>query len=438
SSPARALSRSWLAAELEGQRALLVDDNPHAIDVLARMLESVGVEVDRASSGAAALEIVARSAPFTWIVVDWKMPGMDGVECARRLIEGRSGDQPSILLITAFGHDNVARAVADLGLDGILQKPVTLSSLYECLLQVRGAPPFKAAPGVRPIVRGGPPIDAGLQRRLAGARVLLAEDHPLNRELACELLSRAGVQVEVVDNGREAIDRLERDPDFDAVLMDCQMPVMDGYAATRALRADPRWQRLPIIAMTASAFADDRERALASGMNAHITKPLDVEVLLRTLGQWVDGARAARPTVAPDAPASTPVAPGEPALDTAAGLARCLGKTALYHRLLRGFREGEADFPARFSAALDEGRWPDALRIAHDLKGLSGTVGAHGLSESLQSLQTHLAENDVDAARAELPQIADELTRVLREIDATLLPEATPDDNPAADSRATG
>ena len=425
-SPARALSRTWLAAELEGRRALLVDDNPNAIDVLARMLESVGIEVERAASGAAALEIVARSAPFTWIVIDWKMPGMDGVECARRLLEGRSGDRPSILLVTAFGRDDAAHAVADLGLDGILQKPVTLSSLYECLLQVRGAPPYTAAPGVRPIVRGGPQIDAALQQRLAGARVLLAEDHPLNQELACELLRRAGMQVEVVDNGREAIERLQRDPDFDAVLMDCQMPVMDGYAATRALRADPRWQRLPIIAMTASAFADDRERALASGMNAHITKPLDVEVLLRTLGQWVDGAKGTRQDAAPDAPASTPVAPLEPALDTAAGLARCLGKRELYHRLLRGFREGEADFPARLAAALDELRWPDALRIAHDLKGLSGTIGTRVLNASLQSLQMHLAEHDADGARAELPQIADELARVLREIEATLLPGGPP------------
>ena len=427
-SPARALTRAWLSGELAGRRALLVDDNPSALDVLAKMLESIGIDVERAESGAAALEIVARSEPFTWVVVDWKMPGMDGVECARRIIEGRSGDAPSVLLITAFGRDDAARAVADLGIDGVLQKPVTLSSLYECLLQVRTAPPYAAAPGVRAIVRGGAQLDAALQQRLAGARVLLVEDHPLNRELACELLRREGMQVEVAENGREAIERLNRDADFDAVLMDCQMPVMDGYEATRALRADPRWQHLPIIAMTASAFADDRDRALASGMNAHITKPLDVEVLLRTIGQWVDGAKRPRPPTDPLAPASEPVAAPAPApapaLDTTEGLARCLGKRELYHRLLRGFREGESDFEPRLSAALKARRWPDAVRIAHDLKGLSGTIGARALNASLQSLQQHLAEHDADAAGAELPQVAAELVRVLREIDTALQPDA--------------
>ena len=428
----RALSRAWLAGELKDRRALLVDDNPAALDVLARMLEAIGIEVDRAASGEEALEKAARDG-YAWILLDWKMPGMDGIECARRLLASRVGSQPSIVLVSAFGRDDAARAGAGLALDGVLQKPVTLSHLYDCLLEVRAAP-HTASPGVRPIARRSVAFDDPLLRRLVGARVLLVEDHPLNQELACELLRRAGVEVAVADNGREALDRLEHDAAYDAVLMDCQMPVMDGYEATRTLRADPRWARLPVIAMTASAFADDRERAFASGMNGHITKPLDIEVMLRTLAESIGArpGRVARPGAAsPPAPPAPP-APSAPSvsvapdavLDRVDGLARCLGKTDLYRRLLLGFKGSQAGFEADILAALDAQRWDEALRITHDLKGLAGTIGAHALQASIRGLEEGLAAHDADAARAGLARVGPDLAATLAEIDATL--EAQP------------
>ena len=414
-SPARALSRAWLAGELKGRRALVVDDNAAALDVMARMLESIGIEVDRESSGQAAVERAAGGrGNYTWVLLDWKMPGMDGVECARRLLAQRAGDKPSIVLVTAFGREEASRASAGLPLAGVLQKPATLSSLYDCLLLARSTP-HTAAPGVRTIARRTALVDETLRKRLDGARVLLVEDHPLNQELASELLRRAGVQVELAGNGQQALDRLACEPPFDAVLMDCQMPVMDGYEATRLLRRDPRWRDLPVIAMTASAFADDRDRALASGMNAHITKPLDVEAMLRTLADWVGERRSAAPALA-DAAAG----PASTVLDTADGLARCMDKPELYQRLLQGFRASETGFADRLTAALAQGRTADAARFAHDLKGLAGTVGAHRLKLSAQALEVDIGAKQDDATRAALAQVTTDLAAVLDQIDARL------------------
>jgi CheY-like chemotaxis protein len=262
-----------------------------------------------------------------------------------------------------------------------------------------------------------PKVAQRVRERLAGARVLLVEDHPLNQELACELLRRAGMEVVLACNGREALDKLAAEGPFDGVLMDCQMPVMDGYTATQTLRADPANARLPVIAMTASALAEDRERALASGMNAHIAKPLNVAQMLSTMADWIV---TSRPRAAPAEPgAMTDWMPPEGAalIDTTDGLARCLGKSHLYRRVLQGFRDAHLDFTARLDEALMHGAWKDAHRRAHDLKGLAGTIGAHGLHAGAHALQAALAAEDEQAVARWRPQVTSELDSVLEEIE---------------------
>ena len=438
--------RAWTAAELRGKRALLVDDNAAALDVLAGMMQALGVVVERATSGPQALERIAlHPAAFTWILLDWKMPGMDGVACARLILSQHPSERPCILLVTAFARDDALRASAGLALAGVLQKPVTPSSLHDCLLQARAAvapqereqgqeraqtqalaPALAATHGTAAPRRMA--LAESVRARLNGARILLVEDHPLNRELARELLRRAGMQVVTADNGAEALEQLEASGPFDAVLMDCQMPVMDGYTATRQLRANAAWQRLPVIAMTASALAEDRDRALASGMNAHITKPIDVELMLRTMADWIDArpqtAQAPSPASAA-APSATAAAgpaslPSTTAIDTADGLHRCMGKLDLYQRVLRGFRDAERHFAVKMQEALSTARWDDALRAAHDLKGLAGTIGAHRLQQGAATLHKALAEGNAALARTELAQACNELDTVLREIDFLL------------------
>ncbi len=413
--------RAWTAAELRGKRALLVDDNTAALDVLGGMLEALGVVVDRATSGPQALQMIARHpAAFTWILLDWKMPGMDGVACARLILSQHPSERPCILLVTAFGRDDALRASAGLALAGVLQKPVTPSGLHDCLLKARAALP----PQAPPLARARMPLAEDARTRLNGARILVVEDHPLNRELACELLRRAGMEVVTADNGEEALQQLAQAGPFDGVLMDCQMPVMDGYTATRQLRANAAWQRLPVIAMTASALAEDRDRALASGMNAHITKPIDVELMLQTMADWIAPGPEGSTVPSADAPAvsGTAGAVGNAsAIDTADGLTRCMGKLDLYQRLLRGFRDAEESYAAAVHEALAAGRWDDALGRTHDLKGLAGTIGALRLQQLAATLHGSLVRRDLANAETALGRVCSELDTVLEEIE-TLLP----------------
>ena len=417
----RAPARAWMANELRGRRALLVDDNTAALDVLGSMLATLGVKVDRAQSGEQALTLIeAQPEAYTWFLIDWKMPGMDGVECARRILAKHPQLDPCILLVTGFARDDALRASAGLPLAGVLHKPVTPSSLHDCLVQARRPEP--APPVTTRRATATPPLSQAVRQRLAGARVLLAEDHPLNQQLACELLRRAGMEVVVAKDGREALAKLASDGPFDGVLMDCQMPVMDGYSATRELRTHPEWQQLPVIAMTASALAEDRDRALASGMNAHITKPIHIESMLRTMAQWI----AAPGTAPPPDDAASPEAGGAPAngaaIDTAAGLSFCMGNGELYRRLLEGFRTSEAGFVAELGGALAEQRWGDALRRSHDMKGLAGTIGAHGLLAAAQALHTALAARQTAPAQAEIERVGAELDGVVAQID-TIAPK---------------
>lgn len=194
------------------------------------------------------------------------------------------------------------------------------------------------------------------------------------------------------------------------------MPVMDGYTATERLRADPRWKALPVIAMTASALVEDRERALAAGMNAHITKPLNVELMLRTLAEWI-GPRTGNAATA--AVSSVPEALG-PTLDVDAGLAYCMGNDELYRRLLAGFRETKADFPASMRDAFASGAMALATRRAHDLKGLAGTIGARPLEAAAQTLHRLLARGETAAAAPQLEITIAELARVSQRIEEAL------------------
>ena len=276
----------------EGRRALIVDDHPDAREVLANMVSAMGLQAEVAASGEEALaRLDASRLPHDWLLVDWKMPGMDGLTLARRIQARPRQEHPCILLVTAFDRQAAIDAATDVSLAGVLTKPVTPSTLFNSLTEALGATrtttrPLQQRPA-ESIPMPMPPDTSGL----AGRHVLLVEDQPLNQELAMELLERAGVRVSLARDGLDALDalaRLEANGERpDGVLMDCQMPRMDGYSATQHIRQDARWRSLPIIAMTASALATDREQALAAGMNDHVPKPLDIEQMFKTLRRWL-------------------------------------------------------------------------------------------------------------------------------------------------------
>ncbi|MEP6873021.1 MAG: response regulator [Burkholderiales bacterium] len=305
---------------LRGTRALIVDDNACAREVLAEMASALGLKVDTAVDGLDALRKVeyadANDRPYDLLLLDWKMPGMDGIECARVLSqrEAHRHPTPPVLMLTAFSRGEVQQRLDErrVAVGALLSKPITPSTLFDACGAALG------------LVTRHPTRTARREEALHsdravlnGARVLLVEDNPINQELALDVLSRAGVVVSIACNGQEALDMLAMQR-FDGVLMDCQMPVMDGYAATRALRQRPELHDLPVIAMTANAMVGDRDKVLAAGMNDHIAKPIKFGELFATLARWVRPGMAA--VAGPvDLGNADPLA-NPPRIDTRAGL----------------------------------------------------------------------------------------------------------------------
>jgi signal transduction histidine kinase/DNA-binding response OmpR family regulator/HPt (histidine-containing phosphotransfer) domain-containing protein len=389
--PSQAMPRTALTSEqLTGLRVLVVDDNQSARTILSSMLEGMGLRVDCAESGAVALTALDRAieagANYGVIFMDMKMPAMDGLTCARQMRRDHPETMPPVIVITSLDRVTIDEALGEdkTVVQGTLTKPVTSSVVFEALSrQIGGAPARTRHAEHTQQLRQA-------MERLRGARVLLVEDNELNQELAIEFLLMAGMQCIVARDGQEALDILEQDDAFDGVLMDCQMPVMDGYTATRRIREHPAWARLPVLAMTANNMAGDREKALAAGMNDHIPKPLDMEQMFITLAQWI----APRPdTGAPAASAPPATLPGElpaslPGINLTAGLRGAAEKAPLFHKLLLRFRESQSQFEPTMRAAIGAGDWSEALRHAHTLKGLAGTIGARPLAEAAAALES--------------------------------------------------
>jgi len=381
-----------LTLEALSLRILVVDDNATAREILTQMLLAFGFAVESAASGREALDrlrVVDRLEPFDLVLMDWKMPEMDGIETIRRLCAQTEITQaPALIMVTAYGHEAAHQAAVELGVSGFLTKPVTSSNLLDAIMHAVGrrGGQFTRIPNRQ---EESSEAIAGLR----GAHVLLVEDNELNQELALELLVSNGLSVEIAANGREALERLAGESRFDGVLMDCQMPVMDGYSATRAIRERLELAGLPVIAMTANVMSGDREKALAAGMNDHIGKPINVREMFATLAKWIRPARAVLPSSESAARVEIPDTPVEsipelPGIDTQAGLAISQNDPRLYLKLLRRFRESQGDFAVRFAAARLDPDPEAATRCAHTLKGVAGNIAARDVQAAAQALES--------------------------------------------------
>jgi len=262
-----------------GLRVLVVDDSSSAREIEASLLRGLGCEATAVACAEAALAELER-ASWDLVLLDWRMPEMDGFEAARRIRQAALPGAPGIILVTAYGDDEVAQRAVREGLDGYLGKPITSSSLLDAIMNALGK--RAVHPLERPSGREAPPEAQTLQ----GRQVLLVEDNDFNQEVASELLGMMGIAVTLAANGQEALEQV-RARRFDAVLMDLQMPVMDGHEATRRMRSDPSCADLPILAMTAHAMVQERERCLSLGMNDYITKPINPDELAATLAKWI-------------------------------------------------------------------------------------------------------------------------------------------------------
>ncbi len=427
--------RSFQLEELQGLRVLVVDDSVVAREILAAMVGHLGMQVDAAGDGQQALEMTASAEqagrPYSLLLVDWKMPVMDGLQTLRQLQADRPPEAvPAAIMVTAFGREDAFQVASGEGvrLESVLTKPVTPSSLLDAIGEVLGCGAPSLA-GVR--ARGGFAGPSG--QGLRGARVLLVEDNEVNQELAKELLTQAGIEVVIAGHGQEALDILKTDTRFDGVLMDCQMPVMDGYQATAAIRARPELAELPIIAMTANAMAGDREKVIAAGMQDHIAKPLNVNGMFATMARWIKPS-AAPETLARAQPAGRAVRglPDLPGIDTRAGLATAMGNEVLYRRLLAMFRANQHDFAARFRDAAQAADASAQARVAHTLKGVAATLGAAALAAAAEALERACLD------RATPDRIDESLRLTQLELDPVLAGLASLDASPELQAAPAG
>ncbi len=424
----QSLSRVPHAVEdLKNLRVLVVDDNATAREILASALSDLGCQVDLAATGQAALAQVQASlegqSPYALLLMDWRMPGMDGIACATELLRRHGAATPPVMMVTAYGLDQMALLPPALTplVKALLTKPVTRSTLLDTLGQALG----------KALLTHDAPSRASAQQlahdmqRLRGARVLLAEDNEMNQELALELLRNAGLEVVLAQDGSQVLDILASDQTFDAILMDCQMPVMDGYQATRQLRQRPELAAIPVIAMTADVMDDDRDKAVRAGMVDHIAKPLNVGQMFATLARWVTPNIVSDVINVPSSPAtettSPTVLPSIDGLDSRRGLATVMGDHALYARQLQRFFDTYQNFAADFARALADPDATAATRAAHNLRSIAGNLGATAVQDAAGRLERACKSG---AARALIDTLLQETLHALQPILAGLKDDA--------------
>jgi two-component system, sensor histidine kinase and response regulator len=372
--------------DLQSLRVLVVDDNNSARAVLADMLSGMKFIVSRAASGTAALDAVVQAAstqPFDVILLDWQMPGMTGIETAELIMALGLQPAPHIAIVTAYGRDDVLEQCKALGIEHILIKPINASLMFDTLMHLLGEQHSEANS------HNSSALLLSNLTAIQGARILLAEDNLINQMVAAELLRDAGLVVEIAGNGRIALE-MAQSRSYDIVLMDMQMPEMNGIEATYALRALPELVKLPVVAMTANAMQADRERCLEAGMVDFVSKPIEPDALFKTLLRWIK----------PKAPLSDLPAPPVSllpeqiiGLDRVTGMRRVLGKEDRYIAMLQGFSIKQAKVGQDIREALDQGDRATAERLAATLKGLAANIGAASLQRVAAAVEEGIRQN---------------------------------------------
>jgi PAS domain S-box-containing protein len=407
------------AEALRNLRLLIIDDSVIACDSLCSFAKSFGWRCDTTSNFADGLELMGRMAtegtPFGIVLLDWRLPELDGPDAVFRL--GATTDPSTQIVVLTNGFNNFGdelRALVGTGTVTTLSKPLTPSMLFDAVAIALGYQPRKATTNL-----AYEPSSASL----TDTRILLVEDNYINQEVARTLLEREGATVVTAGNGREALERLAlADTAFDAVLMDVQMPEMDGYEASRAIRAQPRFASLPIIAMTANAMTGDREKCLDAGMNDHIPKPFDPAHLYATLAHCLGRQTSNRPQDEPVAETPSLHIKG---IDTVTGLSRVRGNFELYVSLLESFLNKNGEVAATLDQAIAAGQMDQVHQVAHGVKGVAANLGADAIASTSADLERAAREAvesgpgvDPAAVRAAFDSFKPNLTLVLAELGA--------------------
>ena len=389
------------------ERTLVVDDNASARHILTEMLGGFGMNAEAVSCGEVALQRLQQAShegrPYQLVLLDWRMPGMDGLEVTRHIREHASlSATPAVLMVTSYAREELLSRAEAMSVQGLLIKPVTESVLFNTIQDIF-RPQLAADTHERSTLAPTMRI-SDLASRLSAKRVLVVDDNALNREVAADFLRLVDMQVTCAHHGRHALELLHSET-FDAVLMDVHMPDMDGLAATRAIRENPAWKHLPIIALTAQAREEDRREIGAAGMDAHLTKPIDEHQLYATLDQLLQpGTRAAAP-------------PGDAALiDWQAVHTRFAGNAERVQRLLQGFVRDFGAAPDALAQAAQSGDCAALAALAHQLKGALGYLGAAALIEQAAQLEDLATHRQHEALQRALPALDSALRQLLAQV----------------------
>lgn len=398
-------------ADMHQLRALIVDDHPMSLVVLGKTLRSWGCETTTSGSSTEALRMIIEAAemgkPFELILLDWQMPEMDGFELARRIevltTQTVLPRLPRMIMVTAHGKERTDQALTDARLYTILEKPVLPSQLYDAIADL----PLNGETSAAFISSDHLPW-ATLTAPVSGAHILLAEDNNTNIVVASEFLRVMGMQVDVAVDGQEAVEKVLKGQ-YDLVLMDLQMPTMDGFEAVAAIRSTEKGRELPIVAMTAAAMNKDRQATEAAGMNDHIAKPINPELLAETLLKWLPKRIAPIPKpleVDEELPFSLP------GLDLQSAWQRLDHRWSLVRKVCVGFAKDFADAPERLDQWIQTGDLAAAARLAHTVKGLAPNLGANELLHVAADFEAELKQGQISSQNA--------FTRTLSQVLAAL------------------
>lgn len=414
--------------DVKGIKVLVVDDVESTREMLQTTLESFSFRVTCLESGDKACDEIAhqpKDDPYELILMDWQMPGMNGVEASKYIKSQEGVDAPTIIMVTAFGREEIMNQAKGVGIEGFLIKPFTPSTLFDTIIGTLGAGQIQSEFNKEEDKWTLKPAE-----NIQGAEILLAEDNVINQQVADELLRQAGAVVTIANNGLEAVNILEK-ASFDVVLMDLQMPEMDGFQATTVIRKEKRHKNLPIIAMTANALTEDRIQCLEAGMNDHVSKPIDPANLYATLSKWLPEGVGKKPEKkkTEKETSATELPDTLPGIDIQVGLKNVVGNKKLFVKLLRDFAKDHKEDASAIIAELKDGDGEKAERLAHTVKGVAGTIGANTLFEVAEKLEAAIKAGKKDELKAFPETFAEELKVVMDGLTVLDKAEDTQDDS---------
>jgi len=420
------IKKKTIAKELKGLRVMVADDNESARRVMDNYLTDFSFETILVSSGEEAVSefesSISKGKKIDLILMDLKMDGIDGIEAWKHIKERIEGEDtlPKIMMVTAYGREDIVERAKKEGIEIILMKPVSQSVLFDNIMEI-----FGVEGKILTHRKAGREYPEGFEE-IRGAKILVVEDNLINQDVIKAILEDEGFHVHLEDNGQKTIETLESGGEFDVVLMDLQMPVLDGYETSIELRKKEKYRDLPIIALSADAMSGTKKKVEEAGMNGYVTKPIDKMFLYETLVKFIEpgkrdifkGEKEGKVEEGLDARVKKIVRE----IDTAEGLKRVAGNTKLYIEILKRFRENNMDFVDGFRKGLAETERDENIRSAHTLKGVAGNIGAKKVYELAKELEGRLKENEevdslLDSIEVELKTICQEVEALISEVE---------------------